>query len=188
MASSAKSICRILPRLGAFITIVALTASTLSQRTVYYLPGMAALGNATIPWTSVYNATSPATSWTSFSAGAAWGANIKNAGYTGLWTIFTKEIEPLPRVCSTGNCTWLRYQSLGVCAQMSDMSNLIMKHDAVFNELVRKLPNGVYLNISVTSVSAITSKEGIFADLITAKTLASKTSIKVRWSRTSLSS
>jgi hypothetical protein len=54
MTSSAKGICRILPCLWAFITIVALAASTLTQQTVYYLLGMATMGNVAIPWTSVY--------------------------------------------------------------------------------------------------------------------------------------
>jgi hypothetical protein len=73
---------------------------------------------------------------------------------------------------------------------MSDVSNLIMKDDAIFNDLARKLPNGVYLNISETGVSAInisTPKVGTYANPNTVETLASKTFLNMQWSRMSLS-
>ena len=113
--------------MGAFITIAAVAASTLTQQMVVYLPRMSpsASGKAIIPVTQVFSPRRPPAYASEYSAGYEGGVNVRNAIFVALWTNSTTPIQPLEPVCSTGNCSWPTYRSLGICAQMADVSNLI---------------------------------------------------------------
>jgi hypothetical protein len=124
---------------------------------VVYSPRMSPSGNATSSTTCVFSPQRSPAYASDYSAGYDGGVNIRNAICIGPWTNSTTPIRPIEPVCSTGNFTWLAYRSLGICAQMADVSNLITNPENKTNSTSRMkaLPNGVFLNISPQWPSAI---------------------------------
>ncbi|KAF7513869.1 hypothetical protein GJ744_006483 [Endocarpon pusillum] len=137
-----------LPCLGAVITVAAFAASTLTQQAVIYSPRLTPSENATLPVTQLYSPRQSPAYESSFRAGYYGGVNIRNAINIGLWTNSTKPIQPLEPACSTGNCTWPAYRSLGVCMNMADISHLVTEEESEPGTFIRSLPNGSFLNIS----------------------------------------
>jgi hypothetical protein len=139
---------------GVIVTIITVFASSFNQQAISQELRKVQTGNTTISRTdSVILKNVPGSEGGYSVVGKA---GIKGATYLGLWTNFTKSIVALEPLCSTGNCTWPEsYLSVGVCAQMADVSHLIKEHDPTLGSLVRELPNGAFLDISATGVNAL---------------------------------
>lgn len=76
---------------------------------------------------------------------------MKSAIYTGLFLNDNDTIPSLVPTCSTGNCTWPTYYTLGLCAQVADITNLLehkCTNTGVDKECNYTLPNGVSLSES----------------------------------------
>ena len=134
-----------------FITLIPLFASAFNQQAITQELRLVSKGIATIPRT---DSVIPKDGSVNDKFGVS-GQSTNRATYIGLWTNFTESIPAVEPLCSTGNCTWPTYRSVGVCADMADVSHLLKKPDPTVGTLVRTLPNGAFLNISATGVNAL---------------------------------
>ncbi|KAJ9613503.1 hypothetical protein H2200_003445 [Cladophialophora chaetospira] len=73
---------------------------------------------------------------------------MKSAIYTGLFLNDNDTIPSLVPTCSTGNCTWPTYLTLGLCARVADVTNLLeyrCNDTSTIKECNYTLPNGLSL-------------------------------------------
>jgi hypothetical protein len=63
---------------------------------------------------------------------------------SGLFHDSASTLASLTPSCPTGNCTWPEYESLGICAEIADISDLLTTSETSvgFNQ---SLPNGLYV-------------------------------------------
>ena len=78
--------------------------------------------------------------------------SVIGAFYTGLYASYNQSFPYPPATCSTGNCTWPPYRSLGVCTQFANLTSQLQRQPD--NGLI--LPNGLYFKdftaVNVTSL------------------------------------
>lgn len=93
--------------LGAFVTTAALALDLSSQQIVSIETRMVAdpSGTARVPWAQTANSSM---------------LNTEAAFYEGFWR---NELEDLPVLCSSGNCTWDKIPTIGVCGTCFDISS-----------------------------------------------------------------
>ena len=135
--------------------MISIAASFLTQLAITYESIPTSTARPNIPRTEVFAPKNNRAGSDAFEVVANGGFGIKPAIFSGLWANYSTVIPALEPVCPTGNCTWPKYQSVGVCANMSDVSHLLINDTTVQNGLGRKLPNGAYLDISATGVNAL---------------------------------
>lgn len=122
--------------IGAIVTVMSLAIDPFVQQvTSYRLENVASPHNSTIPVRITFNE-----SLISAYQGAA---------YTALYNSGNSALTP---DCSSGNCTWARYQTLAVCSRCTNVLDLVqVSPSGCFNHTYShachgRLPNGLKLD------------------------------------------
>lgn len=75
---------------------------------------------------------------------------MKSAIYNGLFLNDNDTIPGLVPTCSTGNCTWPTYYTLGLCAEVADITNLL-EHKCGSTDIGQECNYTLSNNVSLSS-------------------------------------
>ena len=132
--------------MGASLTIAVLAVGPFIQQILTYEARHSIVGKATIPIARSFPPIFPSLN-----------LDMKAAVLSGALNSKVNNATVVPD-CPTGNCTWPQYQSLAVCSQCANITDMLESEGSIVpagpnlflnsTSLVLRLPNGAMLNTS----------------------------------------